>query len=811
MRITILAWRNVWRHPVRSALVVLAVTAGLTGGLFAVAFARGFVTQLVSHAIDTENAQLTVAAAPIATSPERDGRDAAEPLSTGTAARSLIPRADSLAAELLRLDGISHAAPRTTVQGVLASAHGSTGILLHGIDPEAQQGISSLHDHILEGDGTYFGDGTSSPIVVGSRLAQELQLRPGDRLVATFPDVEGEVVSTLFRVGGIFTYENSSYERRHAFVLRDELASWAGIPPGAAHEIGLRLDGGLPAAGPMKEALAARFPDLAAATWMDLRPEMAFFFRYVGLLNSLILGVILLALALVVVNTMLTVVNERRPELGMLRALGMKGPLVVRMMVMETLFLLLTGAALSLLLSWLLVGWAGRQGIDLSGFVKEYTSPTRDYQSTITTVTRVYPVLNLVEFIRLVALVLAAGLLAAWLPARQALRIPPAAVATLCLLLLAAPLRAQETPPPSPRLLFSGQADALALWAREDLSPNNTTVRKGLLNLGVRYRLSARWSVHAALHSHLLGGAWLEDYPGNSFLKFNRFDWLQADHTWADDTSLLAWSRLDRAHIDYAGDRLSLRLGRQVISWGQTLLWSPSDLFNTYSLIDIDRPVRQGSDALRLSWFATPGTLVEVAGRLNAYDELTAAALLRFYLSGMDVQLQTGLVDGDGWMVGGGLSAGSGAWGLRSEWAWHFPLRRQADFKPMLVAVAGVDRIFSNELALQAELLYNQLHYDREFVGPLTRLYRVSTSARHLSHSRWSLSANASYPLTPRLRLLLMTAGFADDRMLLLSPSVRWKPWQNTELSLAMQWLGFEYQGQRQEISTAMLQLTRSF
>lgn len=359
-------------------------------------------------------------------------------------------------------------------------------------------------------------------------------------------------------------------------------------------------------------------------------------------------------------------------------------------------------------------------------------------------------------------------------------------------------------------LRLSGQADMLAAFVNEDYSPMQTRLQRLNLQLKASLKLPGRFTAHAELRNHLYTGRWLSDYPGYAFLSFNRYDWLDMNRTWHNGAGALAFSRLDRAYINYAGRHMELRAGRQLISWGQTFIWSVNDIFNTFSLLEIDRPPRQGADAIRLTLFPGPASVLEVAAKLNFYNELTAAAMFRTNLHGMDLQWQTGLVEDTQWMAGGGLSGHIGKTGIRSEWALYVPLQNHPTKKNTFLFVLGADKVYRNELILQAEVLYNQLHYDVT-VGPLARLYRTVTAPHVLSLSQWSLSVNAIYPVNERLRLMTMTAMFADDKMVVAAPSLRYRWKQNTEASVDYQFMTLVYKQKRQQVSALMLRLNHRF
>jgi hypothetical protein len=74
---------------------------------------------------------------------------------------------------------------------------------------------------------------------------------------------------------------------------------------------------------------------------------------------------------------------------------------------------------------------------------------------------------------------------------------------------------------------------------------------------------------------------------------------ISADPGWADmswnwfttetgRTQSLLNTTLDRLYVTFEKNNWKLQAGRQRINWGQTFVWNPNDIFNTYSFFDFD-------------------------------------------------------------------------------------------------------------------------------------------------------------------------------------------------------------------------------
>jgi hypothetical protein len=89
---------------------------------------------------------------------------------------------------------------------------------------------------------------------------------------------------------------------------------------------------------------------------------------------------------------------------------------------------------------------------------------------------------------------------------------------------------------------------------------------------------------------------------------------LESDKGWMDLSWYLATgkrvalnSTFDRLLVTFEKESWNVLLGQQRINWGQTLVWNPNDIFNTYSFFDFDYVERPVCDAFHSS----PNTLLQ--------------------------------------------------------------------------------------------------------------------------------------------------------------------------------------------------------
>ncbi len=76
-------------------------------------------------------------------------------------------------------------------------------------------------------------------------------------------------------------------------------------------------------------------------------------------------------------------------------------------------------------------------------------------------------------------------------------------------------------------------------------------------------------------------------------------------HEWGNSDK--AVQRLDRFFAGYNGEQLVLRVGRQVVSWGNGLIFHPLDIFSPFSPTEIDKDYKTGDDMLYGQWLFDSG------------------------------------------------------------------------------------------------------------------------------------------------------------------------------------------------------------
>ncbi len=397
----LLALRNLLRNPRRTAIMAAGAAFGIVGFVFMLSFFDGFFDQTIENSTRYLTGHLQV---------ERAGfrRDYAPELA--------IDRAPLLLDALRGTPGIVAAAPRVQAQALASTAAKSEGIMLTGIDPLAEAKVTFISRTIVQGHPLV--PGADREVMIGRRLADKLSVRVGEKIVVMTQAANGELGTAAYRVGGIFSTESASFDGAFAFVTLQAAQSLLGLGSRVSTiNVRLATRAGVPSAAAV---LRARFgaEGVVFVPWQELLPQLDDMVRLLRVVNSIILAVLLLVVTTAVINTVFMAVTERTREFGVMLALGTSPAALRRMVLYETVALLVLAAAAGYGAGIALVAYLGHVGIDLSGFFAGY--------SAIPGLTGiVYPrVMSATVVPPGVALVIA-GVLVSLYPAAKAARLDP--------------------------------------------------------------------------------------------------------------------------------------------------------------------------------------------------------------------------------------------------------------------------------------------------------------------------------------------------------------------------------------------------
>lgn len=393
-----ISWRNVWRNRKRSIILMIAVILGISTGLFVLAFYNGLIKQRLDNALNTEVSHIQ-----IHTKEFKSEQDIKE----------IIPHGMQVLTSVQQSSLVHHATGRLLIQGMLASSNGSKGVILNGVMPDEEQRVTRLKDKVAKG--TYFSSESSNEIIISEVLAATLKVNINSKIVLTFQDTHNELISSAYRIIGLYKTSNGPYDEMNAFLPLQSIGESAGIKDDI-HEIAILLKNPEELYLPLNE-LRSLHSSLLIEDWKTISPELGITISFGDQMVYVYMGIILLALAFGIINTMMMSVLERTREIGMLAALGMNKVRLFIMILLETTFLIFAGCPLGLLLAAIIIFITNKTGIELA--MLKATASNFGYDPIV------HPIMRMHDVQITVMLIIITAIVSALLPAKKAISLIP--------------------------------------------------------------------------------------------------------------------------------------------------------------------------------------------------------------------------------------------------------------------------------------------------------------------------------------------------------------------------------------------------
>lgn len=378
---------------------MLSIAVGLFAGIAVLSLYKGMMKNRVRIVIDAEVGHLQVH--------DSNFKKDYEP-------RYILSNGEAVMNKILSLPQVKSVAKRSVTNGMLATATGSAGVQIIGVIPAVEYETSQLKKKIVEGN--EFDSARKNEIMVGKKLAQKMKIKKDSKLVLTFTDAGGTIVSGAFRVAAVFQSNNAPLDERTVYVTMNDLNSLLTIDSDF-HEtvVLLKNDDDLAL---VQTQLQLMFPAYQIESWKDISPETELMVKTTNQYSYIIMVIIMFALAFGIINTMLMAILERTREIGMMVALGTSKPRIFSLVLLETLFLTLAGTPIGILVGWLVTGYFGKHGLDLSGM-------GREMMSSFGFGTVIYPEFPVEKITGVMLIVFVTAIVSCLFPAIKALKLQP--------------------------------------------------------------------------------------------------------------------------------------------------------------------------------------------------------------------------------------------------------------------------------------------------------------------------------------------------------------------------------------------------
>ncbi|WP_370216279.1 lipoprotein-releasing ABC transporter permease subunit [Thalassolituus sp.] len=229
-----------------------------------------------------------------------------------------------LATRVEGLHGVAAAAPLTRLQGMLGYGGRVQGVMITGIEPEVEERVSILPQHMKEGELSSLQAGEFG-VVIGELLARHLKVGLGDKITMMLPEATLSPAGVLPRikrvtVTGLFSV-GAELDSNLA-VINIEDARKLGRIDAEVQSLRIRFDDLFDAPAGIWEIVGELDGRYSGTDWTRTHGNLFQAIRMEKTMIGLLLLMIVAVAAFNIISTLIMVVTDKQADIAILRTMG---------------------------------------------------------------------------------------------------------------------------------------------------------------------------------------------------------------------------------------------------------------------------------------------------------------------------------------------------------------------------------------------------------------------------------------------------------------------------------------------------------
>jgi ABC-type lipoprotein release transport system permease subunit len=343
-----LAWKNMWRNRSRTIITMAAIFFAVVLSVATSSLREGIFDNLIKNVVSFYTGYVQV---------HKQGYQDEQILDNGFEA------SDAIEQRILKQENVSGVTPRLESFALASAENVTKGCTVVGIVPEKENRITALKDKIAHG--TYLNSNDNA-VLLSQGLAERLKLQLNDTIVIIGQGYHGSTAAGKYRIKGIARFGSPELNDKTIFMPLATAQEFYGAP-GMITSYILSLHSTKnpePTAAGVAAALGNNFEVL---TWGDIIPDIRQHIETDTGNAKYVQGVLYMLICFGIFGTLLMMMVERKFEMGMLVAIGMKKIKLMLLLLIESVFTVFGGCVLGIAASIPVVYYFNRCPIKIGG------------------------------------------------------------------------------------------------------------------------------------------------------------------------------------------------------------------------------------------------------------------------------------------------------------------------------------------------------------------------------------------------------------------------------------------------------------
>ncbi len=265
--------------------------------------------------------------------------------------------------KILKNKNIITVTPRLESFALVSSTDITKGSLVVGIDPEKENQITFLKKKLTSGS---YINANENALLIAEGLAERMKLKTGDIAVLMGQGYHGNTAAGKYPIKGIVKFGSPELNDKTLYMplqTAQELYSAPGMITSYilslydTKELGSTVSSLRNQLGPSFEVMA----------WSEMLPEIKQHIETDSNNMKYVQGILYLLICFGIFGTLLMLMVERKFEMGMLVAIGMKKTKLIFLMMLESVFTVFSGCLFGILCSIPLVFYLNKHPLKMGG------------------------------------------------------------------------------------------------------------------------------------------------------------------------------------------------------------------------------------------------------------------------------------------------------------------------------------------------------------------------------------------------------------------------------------------------------------
>lgn len=343
-----MAWKNMWRNRHRTLITMAAIFFAVILSVLTSSLKDGIFNNLVKNVVSFYTGYIQV---------HQKGYWDEQILDNCFMADTITEK------KILLQKNVTAVTGRLESFALVSKDEITRGSLVSGINPEMEQQITLLKNKLVAGS---YLNKNDQAVLMAQGLAEKLKVKINDTIVLMGQGYHGSTAAGKYLVKGLLKFGSPELNNKSLFMpleTAQEFYSANGMV--TAYILALQNTQQLQATKQLVSATLGN--DFEVMTWEEIMPDIKQHIETDSNNMKYIQGILYMLICFGIFGTLLMMMVERKYEMGMLVAVGMKKIKLIYLLIIESVCIVFSGCIVGILAAVPLIFYLKRHPIKIGG------------------------------------------------------------------------------------------------------------------------------------------------------------------------------------------------------------------------------------------------------------------------------------------------------------------------------------------------------------------------------------------------------------------------------------------------------------